>query len=136
MDPHSIANPRNGASRCLDSTALSLDAIVLDVASLSGLPPAQLASLAHRLAAAQCAVAAALQSAALASVGAKGTDARNHDTDADRILDAGAIARELGQSRRWVFRNARKIPCIRRISRKSLAAPAAQLRRWRDLQRP
>lgn len=113
--------------------ALSLDA--LDVATLSALTPLQLAALAHRLAAAQCAVAA-LQSAALASAGAKGTDTRNHDTDADRILDADAIARELGQSRRWVFRNARKIPCIRRISRKSLTASAAQVRRWRDLQRP
>lgn len=130
---HSIANPRNGASPRLDASP-SLDS--LDAVALSALTPAQLAALAHRLAAAQCAVAAALQSAALTSAGAKGTPDSSSSADADRILDADAIARELGQSRRWVFRNARKIPCIRRISRKSLAAPAAQVRRRRDLQRP
>jgi hypothetical protein len=130
---------RNGASldaSNLDSTPpLSLDAIASAASptvALSKLSPDQLAVLAGRCATVQSAIQLAIAHAS----NHQRTDTRNHDTDADRILDADAIARELGQSRRWLFRNARKIPCIRRISRKALAAPAAQVRRWRDLQRP
>jgi predicted DNA-binding transcriptional regulator AlpA len=52
-----------------------------------------------------------------------------------RTLDADEIASALGQSRRWVFKNAQKIPPVRRISRKALAADEAALLRWRDTQK-
>jgi hypothetical protein len=52
-----------------------------------------------------------------------------------RTLDADEIASALGQNRRWVFKNAHKIPPVRRISRKALAADEAELLRWRDTQK-
>jgi predicted DNA-binding transcriptional regulator AlpA len=52
-----------------------------------------------------------------------------------RTLDADEIASALGQSRRWVFKNAQKIPPVKRISRKALAADEAALLRWRDTQK-
>jgi hypothetical protein len=129
--PHQNGAPLD-AHRAPDG--LSLDS--LDVAALSALTPLQLAALSQRLAALLASISVAQFQHASAQADAKSTAGSSPGADADRILDADAIARELGQSRRWVFRNARKIPCIRRISRKSLAAPAAQVRRWRDLQRP
>jgi predicted DNA-binding transcriptional regulator AlpA len=52
-----------------------------------------------------------------------------------RTLDADEIATALGQSRRWVFKNAQQIPPVRRISRKALAADEAELLRWRATQK-
>ena len=59
----------------------------------------------------------------------------SHAPAADRTLNADEIARELGQTRRWVFRNAKALPFVRRISRKALAGSEAGLRRWRDARR-
>jgi len=52
-----------------------------------------------------------------------------------RTLDADEIASALGQTRRWVFKNAKQIPPVRRISRKAVAADEAELLRWRDTQK-
>jgi predicted DNA-binding transcriptional regulator AlpA len=52
-----------------------------------------------------------------------------------RTLNADQIAEVLGQTRRWVFRHAKDIPPVRRISRKALAADEAELLRWRATQR-
>jgi hypothetical protein len=54
----------------------------------------------------------------------------------DRTLDADEIAAALGQTRRWVFRNWRNLPFVRRVSRKSLAAAERDVLRWRASQRP
>ena len=53
----------------------------------------------------------------------------------DQILDADGIAAELGVARAWVFRNARKLPFVRRISRKALSARRAEVRRWCERQK-
>jgi hypothetical protein len=45
-------------------------------------------------------------------------------------LDADAIARRLGRSRRWVFRNAQRLPFVRRISRKTIRGDESGLNRW------
>jgi predicted DNA-binding transcriptional regulator AlpA len=52
-----------------------------------------------------------------------------------RTLDADEIASALGQTRRWVFKNAKQIPPVRRISRKAVAADETELLRWRDTQK-
>ncbi len=52
-----------------------------------------------------------------------------------RTLNADEIAAALGQSRRWVFRNAKHLSPVRRISRKALAADEAELLRWRAMQK-
>lgn len=53
----------------------------------------------------------------------------------DRTLDANEIALALGVNRRWVFRNLKKLPFVRRISRKVLACSEAALRRWLENQK-
>jgi len=53
----------------------------------------------------------------------------------DRTLDADQIANLLGVNRRWVFRHSTKLPFVRRISRKALAACEREVRRWRDAQK-
>lgn len=53
----------------------------------------------------------------------------------DRTLDADEIAKELGVDRRWVFRNAKRLPFVQRPSRKSVVCYESDLRRWRAAQR-
>jgi hypothetical protein len=104
----------------------SLDALARDPSTAIGLPPSALAALQAQIAAAQGAIAAAMSYAPTQTARAAVTD---------RTLDADQIAAELGQSRRWVFRNVKRLPFVRRISRKALAGSEAGLRRWRDSQK-
>jgi hypothetical protein len=107
----------------------SLDRLARDPSAAIGLPPLVLASLQAQIAAAQGAIAAAMASAPTQSAGLRAVEA------ADRTLDANQIATELGHTRRWVFRNAGKLPFVRRVSRKSLVGSEAGLRRWRESQK-
>jgi hypothetical protein len=107
----------------------TLDELVRDPSRAAGLSIPTLAVLQAQCAAAQGAIAAAMSSAPTQAVHLRAVGAE------DRTLDADQIAAELGQSRRWVFRNAGKLPFVRRISRKSLVGSEAGLRRWRDVQK-
>jgi hypothetical protein len=106
----------------------SLDAIAVDAALADGLPTEVLAALMQRCAivvttlAAQQAAQARAQSLAATSA-------------ADRTLNADEIAAALGTNRRWVFRNARRLPFVRRVSRKCVVGSEAGLRRWREVQK-
>ncbi len=60
---------------------------------------------------------------------------RPQQTASDRPLDANQIAAALGRNRRWVFRHAKRLPFVRRISRKGLACSEAALLRWREAQK-
>jgi hypothetical protein len=108
----------------------NLDALVRDPSVAIGLPPTALAALQAQIAAAQGAIAAAMSYAPTQTAGLRAVEAAG-----DRTLDADQIAAELGQSRRWVFRNAGKLPFARRVSRKSLVGSEAGLRRWRESQK-
>jgi len=105
----------------------SLDALARDPSTAIGLPPSALAALQAQIAAAQGAIAAAMSYAP--------TQTARAEAVADRTLDADQIAAELGHSRRWVFRNAGKLPFVRRVSRKSLVGSEAGLRRWCESQK-
>ena len=107
----------------------SLDALARDPSTAIGLPPSALAALQAQIAAAQSALAAAMASAPTQATGLRAVEA------ADRTLDADQIAAELGHTRRWVFRNAGKLPSVRRVSRKSLVGSEAGLRHWRESQK-
>ena len=113
----------------------TLDDIARDPGCAGGLPARTLAALQSRAAV----VLAALAAEALAAATEPGAQVRPNKPasagDHDRTLNADEIAAELGQTRRWVFRNARKLPFVRRISRKALAGSEAGLRRWRDSQK-
>ena len=107
----------------------TLDQLAREPSCAMGLSVSTLAALQSQCAAAQSALAAAQL---VSAQRAPGADQRS----TDRTLDADEIARALGVSRRWVFRNAReKLPFVRRISRKALSCSEAALRRWRESQR-
>ena len=104
---------------------LSLDALMLDSTVLAGLPPAQLASLAHRLAALQSSVAAAMFQSAIATPHANGKDA----TPA-RMLSADEAAAILKRPRRWLFDHAKRYARIKRLSRKVILIDEQAMMRW------
>jgi hypothetical protein len=57
-------------------------------------------------------------------------DARTTPPLPEAPLSADEAARMLGKSRRWVFKHAKRLPFVHRVSRKTLACDAVGLRRW------
>jgi hypothetical protein len=102
-----------------------LDAIAVDTALADGLPCEALSALMQRCAAVMTALAKAHSSQATVQ----------HAAPIDRTLSADEIAEALGRNRRWVFRNACKLPFVRRISRKCVVGSESGLRRWREAQK-
>jgi predicted DNA-binding transcriptional regulator AlpA len=100
-----------------------LDRIAANPLCVLGLSKSAIAQLLLRASVVQAALTAAL---------AEGLFESSEAEPADRMLDADQIAAALGQTRRWVFRNAGQLPFIRRISRKSLVGSESELRRWRQ----
>jgi hypothetical protein len=117
---HSIANLQNAPS----TVALSLDA--LDVTALSALTPLQLAALAQRLAALLASISIAQFQHASAQADAK--DAR--DATPTRMIDADEAAAILKRPRRWLFTHSRRMPWIKRLSRKVILIDEAGMHRW------
>jgi hypothetical protein len=109
-----------------------LDELAANPPLADSLPPAAVAVLLGR---ANLAVAA-LQARLLAACVESPPRQRATDVNslADRTLNADEIATELGVNRRWVFRHAKKLSFLKRISRKSLSARLSEVRRWRETQ--
>jgi hypothetical protein len=116
--------------------ALSLDQLNTDPSQASRLSLSVLSVLQAQCAAAQARYAAT-QSLIAAAIFDKTYQAtvEHPQQSRDRILDADQIAVALGRSRRWVFRNAKRLPFVRRISRKALTCSEAALLRWREAQK-
>ena len=117
--------------------SLSLDQLVADASQASRLSLGVLSALQTQCAAVQ-ARWAATQSAIAAAIFDKvyqATVGRPQQSTSDRTLDADQIAAALGRNRRWVFRNAKKLPFMRRISRKAVACSEAALIRWLEAQK-
>ena len=115
---------RNGAvldASSLDAAPLSLDS--LDVTALSALTPAQLASLAQRLAALLASISIAQFQHASAQADAK-------DAAPTRMIDADEAAAILHKPRRWLFTHARRYGWIKRLSLKSLLVDEQAMLRW------
>lgn len=51
-------------------------------------------------------------------------------TSPNESLDADAIARRLGTTRRWVFRHLASLPFVKKTSRKTLVASSRDLDRY------
>jgi hypothetical protein len=108
-----------------------LDALAASPRLADSLPPAAVVVLLGR---ANLAIAA-LQARLLAASIELPQRQRASDVDsADRTLNADEIAYELAVSRRWVFRHAKKLSFVKRVSRKSLSARLSEVRRWRETQ--
>jgi hypothetical protein len=110
-------------------TVPAFDQLIADPSQVSRLSLGVLIALQTRCAAALTVIATAISDKVLQDAG------RSQQAGSDRPLDADQIAVELGQSRRWVFRNSKKLPFVRRISRKALVCSEAALRRWKEAQK-
>jgi len=121
---------RNGATltaSSLDASRLSLDAIASAPSpseALSRLSPDALAALSGRCATIQSAIQLAIITRTAAPI-----DHANGNGSV-RMIDADTAAAVLGKPRRWLFDNARRLPFVRRISRKTLLCDEAGLNRW------
>lgn len=122
---------RNGASldaSNLDSTPpLSLDAIASAASptvALSRLSPDQLAVLSGRCATIQSAIQLAIITRTAAP-----TDPANGIGSA-RMLSADEACAILKRPRRWLFDHAKRMPWIKRLSRKVILIDEAGMHRW------
>lgn len=102
----------------------ALDAIAADPRCLVGLSKSAIAGLLLRSAVVQSALTAALAT----------SEAREQPVaiaeDDDRMLTPDEAAVMLRRSRPWIYRNAHRLPFVKRISRKSLLCSEAGMKQW------
>lgn len=99
----------------------SLDEVAADPRRLAGLAPDTIKMLLMRSTVVQSALAAALLSSDRIPAQA---------TEEDRMLTPDEAAQILRRSRLWIYRNSKRLPFVKRISRKSLLCSEAEVKRW------
>jgi hypothetical protein len=105
----------------------TLDELARDPLCAMGLPMPTLAALQAQIAAAQGALAAAMSSASSQAVGLRAVETAAADGRPDRMLTIDEASARLRKGRQWLYRNAARLPFVRRISRKSLLCSEAGL---------
>jgi hypothetical protein len=100
----------------------TLDAIAADPYRAAGLPKATISALLLR--------AAIVQSALTAQLITKDVDAPPVGATEDEMLTPIEAAVILKQSRRWLTRNARRLPFVRRISERSFLCSKQGIAKW------
>jgi hypothetical protein len=111
----------------------TLDEVARDPSRAAGLPVDALAGLTARCAAVQAALAAA-QVAVFMDVKATLRRPNGEVPADDRMLLPAEAAALLRRKRRWIYRNADRLPFVRRISRKSLLCSENGIKRWLERQ--
>lgn len=105
----------------------TLDEIARDARKAMGLPRTTLKALLLKSATVQSALVAALTLEAEAQAPAV----------ADNMLTIDEAAVKLRRSRRWIYRNADRLPFVRRLlSGKTLLCSEKELARWLERRRP
>jgi hypothetical protein len=107
----------------------SLDEIAQTLSRATSLPPAVRGDLIAHCAA----IIAALSVPSVAPDSACVTQ-KHHELEDDTWLSADEAAALLHKPRRRLFRNARRLPFTRRVSRKSLLCSRNRLERWLQTQ--
>jgi hypothetical protein len=102
----------------------TLDAIAADPQRASGLPAAALLMLLLRVAAVQSTLTAQLATAPLGA-----TQAAPAQED-DQMLSPDEAAELLKQPRRWLARNAQRLPFVRRISPRRFVCSRNGIIKW------
>jgi hypothetical protein len=108
----------------------TLDELARDPARAVGLPVETLAALVVK----HAAVGSALGAALLLSRSSKPQPAES-DPD-DELLKPDEAAALLHRKPRWIYRNAHRLPFVRRLSPKSLLCSKKGLDRWLAAQKP
>jgi hypothetical protein len=101
----------------------TLDTIAADPRRAIGLPRAALSALLLRNAAVSTVLAAALADA-------QSAPAPHEENSNDRSLSVDEAAAMIGVGRRYIYRNVKKLPWVRRLSAKKLSCSEAGLKRW------
>jgi hypothetical protein len=106
-----------------------LDEIAAHPQQLEGLGLAALAALELKAAAVHAQIAAALAAAIVALAGNGERPSANVNADDHMLLPAEA-AQLLRREVRWIYRNAHKLPFVKRVSPRSILCSEAGIRRW------
>jgi hypothetical protein len=104
----------------------SLDALVRDPGQAAGLPPEI-----RRVVMLQCVALIGACAVAESPVTLPASP-----TEPDQYVSATEAARLLGVTSRWLYRNKRRLPFVRPLSRKVLQVSLPALRRWQLAQKP
>ena len=107
-----------------------LEYLVKDPQRVVEISPAEIPALLIRLAAVQNALAAHLQSSVPALPSSVPGAAVSVSPEDDTLLSADEAAPLLGVTPRWLYRNSRRLPFTRRLSRKVLRFSKSGLLRW------
>ena len=109
----------------------ALDVIAAEPGCLDRLPYEALTKLRARCAA----TLATIESAQLLAANGARRQKDNIGTETDRMLSPDEAAALLRRKRRWIYRNADRLPFVRRLSRKSLLCSEAGVHKWLAAQR-
>jgi len=104
----------------------ALDAIAAEPGCLDRLPYEALTTLRARCAA----TLATIESAQLLAANGGRRHRDEIGTETDRMLSPDEAAALLRRKRRWIYRNADRLPFVRRISRKSILCSERGLKSW------
>ncbi len=107
----------------------TLDMIATTSGCAAGLPTEVLTELLAQTAAVQSALVASLLAAGLGSTNGNGAIAQPVETD-DRMLTVAEAAALLRKKPRWIYRSAKRLPWVKRLSGKSLLCSEQGLRKW------
>jgi hypothetical protein len=104
----------------------SLDTILAEPGSVNALSRKQIEELLAQTAAVQCALTSRLVTAGGDSI----ENARATSSEPDVMLTVVEVAARLRREPRWIYRQAAKLPFVRRISRRSILCSQQGLERW------
>jgi Helix-turn-helix domain len=115
------------------SIPITIDQIAAEPARALGLSVTLIAALITKCSAEQAKLSAAQNALAAALLDPR--PAGHQPTIADRMLTTAEAAEMLRRSPRWIYRNADRLPFVKRISQKSLLCSEAGIKRWLERQR-
>lgn len=115
-------------------SAPTLDELAAQPDRAMGLSLGLIAALITKCSAEQAKLSAAQNALAVALLDPK--PAGYQTAVADRMLTTAEAAEMLRRSPRWIYRNADRLPFVKRISQKSLLCSEVGIKRWLERQRP
>jgi hypothetical protein len=117
----------------LPSIPITIEQIAAEPALALGLSVTVIAALITKCSAEQTKLSAAQNALAVALLDPK--PAGYQTAVADRMLTTAEAAEMLRRSPRWIYRNADRLPFVKRISQKSLLCSEVGMKRWLERQR-
>ncbi len=111
----------------MTSQMIDLDLILKSPERIAEVPVAEVPAVLNRLASLQSMLAARLTNEALSVP----TPSPEPPAAEDHLIDAKEAAKILGVKHSWLYRNAKRLPFTRKLSRKQLRFSKSGLHRWK-----